>query len=91
MLAPLDAVEINALLDKLPQRAELPQEADTFFYSLQDIINLARRREPPNTKSDTAVGALIAISERTEHVAGLEGRRCASTARRKGNILERHQ
>jgi hypothetical protein len=72
VLAPLDAVESNTLLDKLPQRAELSQESDSFLHRFQNIVNLTRGRKSSNAKSDTAVCTLIAVAEGAEHVAGLQ-------------------
>ena len=91
VLTPLNAVKINAFLHKLPQWAELSQEGNTLLYSLQDIVDLARCRESSDTESDAAVSALVTVSKCAKHVARLQGRRRASTARRKSDVLERHQ
>lgn len=91
MLAPLDRVEIDTFLDQLPKRAQLAQECHTFLDSLQYIINFLLGRETANTETDAAVCAFIAVTKSTQNVAGLEGCRSTSTARRQGNILQRHQ
>lgn len=71
MLAPLDGVQINALLDQLPQGTQLTQEVYPLPHRLQHVVDLAICRESPNAKPDTAVSCLIAGSQSPEHVAGL--------------------
>ena len=62
MLAPLNRVEINTFLYKLPERTELSQECDTLPNSLQDIVNLAGGRKSSNTKPDAAMSTLVTVS-----------------------------
>ena len=66
--APLDGVEINTLLNKLPQRTQLTQESNTFLDSLEDVVNLGISGEATDTKTDTAVSALVAAAKSTENV-----------------------
>lgn len=91
MLAPLNSLQINPLLHQLPQRAQLPQKAHPLPHRLQHIINLAFGCEPADAEPDAAVGALVAVAQRSEHVAGLEGGGGAGGARGEGNVLERHE
>lgn len=55
MLRPFDGVEIDALLYKFPQRAELSQESYTSPDCLQNVIDFAFGSESANAKSDRAV------------------------------------
>ena len=80
MLTPLNRVQVNTFLHQLPQRTEFSQKGDTFFDSLQDIVDFTGGRESTNTKSNTAVGTLIAVTQCAEDVTGFEGRRRASTS-----------
>lgn len=91
MLAPLNCVQINTLLHKLPQRTQLPQKRNPLLHSLEYVINLALGREPTDTETDTAVGALIAVAEGAEDVAWFEGGGGASAAGRQGDVFESHQ
>lgn len=91
MLAPLDRVQVNTLLDQLPEGAQLTQEVHAILDSLEDVVNLGIGGEATNTETDTAVGALIAASKGTQDIAGLQGGRCAGTTGRQGNVLESHQ
>ena len=63
MLTPLNAVECNTVLNQFPQGTELPQERNPLFHSLEHIVNLTLRSKPPNAEADTAVGALVTVSE----------------------------
>lgn len=91
VLAPFNGVEVNTLLDQLPQRAQLAQECHSLLYCLEDVVNLCLSREAANTETDTAVRTLITVSEGSQYVARLQGSRCAGTARRQCNVLESHQ
>lgn len=63
MLTPLNAVECNTVLNQFPQGTELPQERNPLFHSLEHIVNFTLRSKPPNAEADTAVGALVTVSE----------------------------
>ena len=65
MLAPLYAVQRNAILYKLPKWAQLSQEGHSLLNRLQYVINLALGRESSDTKSDTAVCILVTAAKRT--------------------------
>lgn len=91
MLAPLDRVQVDTLLDELPQRRKLTEEAHTLRYSLEHVVDLLLGSEPADTETDTGVGALITVTQSTENVTRLQRSRRASTARRKCNILQGHQ
>ncbi|KFY09440.1 hypothetical protein V492_05495 [Pseudogymnoascus sp. VKM F-4246] len=91
MLAPLNRVEIHALLNKLPQRAQLAQERNTLLDGLEHVVDLGISREAADTETDTAVRALVAAAERAEHVAGLERGGGAGTAGGEGDVLEGHE
>lgn len=81
VLAPLNTVQRNALLHQLPKRTQFSQECDSFLDCFQDVVNLTLSRESSNSKSDTAVCALVTAAKGTENVAGLEGGRCTGTTR----------
>lgn len=91
VLTPLNRVEINTLLNKLPQRTQLSQERHPLLDCVQDVINFRVSREAANAKADTAVCALIAAAESSKNVAWLKRRRSTSTPRRKSNIFQRHK
>lgn len=91
MLAPLDSIEVNTLLHQLPKRAQLAQEVDSLLDCLENVVNLLLGGETTNTKSDTAVRTLVAVTQSTKNVAGLQGSRGAGTAGRQRNILQGHQ
>ena len=63
MLTPLDGVEVDPFLDKLPQRAELAQEGDSVLDSFEDVVDLRVGREAADTESNTAVRTLVAVAE----------------------------
>lgn len=91
MLTPLDSVEVNTLLDQLPQRAELTKEVHPLLHRLQHVVDLLLGRKATNTESDTAVGTLIAVAQRTKNVTGLQGGRRASTAGGESDVLQGHE
>lgn len=91
MLTPLNSVEVNTLLNQLPQRAELTKEVHPLLHGLQHVIDLLLGRKATNTEPDTAVGTLVAVAQCTKNVTGLEGGRRASTAGRKSDVLQGHE
>lgn len=91
VLAPLNRVEVNSFLDKLPERAKLPEEANTVAHRLEDVVDFTLCGETANAETNTAVGALITAAKGPENVAGFKRGRSTGTTRRKGDILERHQ
>lgn len=91
MLRPLNRIDINPLLHHLPQRAQLPQKRHPLLNSIQHIINLLIRREPSNTKSNTAVGALVAVAESPEDVTRFERGRGTSTAGGESDVFQGHE
>lgn len=91
MLTPFDRLQVDALLHQLPQRGQLAQEVHPILHRLQHIVDLALGREASDTEADTAVGILVVAAQRAEHVAGLQGRGRAGTARRQRNVLQSHQ
>lgn len=91
VLAPLDRIQIDTLLDQLPKGTQLAQEVHAILDSLENVVDLRVGGESTNAEADTAVSALVAAAQSTQDVAGLEGGRSASTAGRQGNVLEGHQ
>ena len=77
---PLNSVEVDTLLHKLPQRTELTQEGNTFLHGLENVVHLGIGGETANTESDTAVSTLIAAAQSPQDVAGFQGGRRAGTA-----------
>ena len=63
MLAPLNSVQVDTFLHKLPQWAELTQESNALADSLEHIVDLRVCREAANAKSDAAVCTLVAAAE----------------------------
>lgn len=74
MLAPLNRVQVNTLLHKLPERAELSQEGHSLFDSLEHVVDLGVCGESANTEADTAVCTLVTAAKRSENVARFERR-----------------
>ena len=72
MLAPLDCVQIHTFLHQLPERTQLSQKSHPVRHRLEHVVDLAFRCETPDAESDAAVCALIAISKRSQDVAGLK-------------------
>lgn len=91
MLAPLNSVQVNTLLYQLPEWTELPQECDTLLHSFQHVIDLQVGSESSNAKANTRVRALVTVAQRSQDVAGFQGRGCASAARGQSDILQCHQ
>lgn len=91
MLAPFDTVEIDALLDKLPQRAELAEESDALPDGVEDVVDLGVGGEAADAEADTAVRALVAVAQGAEDVGGLERGGCASGTGRQGDVFQGHK
>lgn len=91
MLAPLNRLQVNTLLDQLPQWTQFSQEVNASLHGLQDVVDLAVGREPADTKPDTAVGTLVACAQSPENVTRLQRRRGTRTSRRQSNVLQSHQ
>lgn len=68
MLTPFNRIDVNAFLHHFPQRTQFPQEVHPLAHSLDYIIDLRFGGEPSNTKTDTAMSALVTIAEGTENV-----------------------
>lgn len=73
VLTPLNSIQINTLLDELPQRAKLAQERDSFLDSLEYVVDLSVCGESTDAEADTAMCALVAAAEGAEDVAGFQG------------------
>lgn len=91
MLGPLNAVEVDALLNKLPQWAELAQEGHALLHRLQHVVDLGLGGEASNTETDTGMGGLVTAAERAEHVGWLEGGGGTRTAGRQSNVFQGHE
>lgn len=91
MLGPLNAVEVNTLLNKLPQWAELAQEGHALLHGLQHIVDLGLGGEASNSETDGGVGGLVTAAECAEDVGWLEGGRGTGGAGGEGNVLECHE
>lgn len=91
MLGPLDAVEVDAFLNKLPQWAELAQEGHALLHGLQHVVDLGLGGEASNTESDTGVCALVTAAECAENVRWLEGSGGTRTTGRQRNVLQSHK
>lgn len=88
---PLNGVEVDTLLHKLPQRTELTQEGNTFLHCLENVVNLGVGGEATDAEADTAVGALVTAAESTENVRGFKGGGCTGGTGGKSDILEGHE
>jgi len=78
VLAPFDGVEVDALLDELPERAQLAEERHALLHGLEHVVDLGVGGETADTETDTGVRALVAVTESTENVRRLKRGRCAS-------------
>ena len=65
VLAPLNGVKVDTLLNKLPQWAELAKEGHALLHSLEHVVDLLVGCEAANTEADTGVRALVAATEGT--------------------------
>ena len=68
MLTPLDGVEVNTLLHKLPQGTQLTQESDALLDGLEHVVNLGVSGETADSETNTAVGALVTAAKGAEDV-----------------------
>lgn len=91
VLAPLDRVQVNALLNQLPEGTQLTQEVHAILNSLENVVDLGIGGESANTEADTAVGALVAATQGAENVAGLQGGGGTGTTGRQSDVLQSHQ
>lgn len=72
MLAPLDGVQVDTLLDQLPERTQLSQKRDTLLHRLQDVVDLLFCGESAETKADTRVCHFVAAAQGSQDVARLQ-------------------
>ena len=91
MLGPLDAVEVDTLLHKLPQWAEFAQEGHALLHGLQYVVDLGLGSEASDSETDGGVGGLVTASECAEDVGWLKGGGGTSGTGRKSNVLECHE
>jgi hypothetical protein len=91
VLAPFNSIQIDALLHKLPQWAKLSQECHALFDGLENVVNLCFRRESADAETNTAVGTLIAASQRSEDVARFQRGRCACATGRERDVFQSHE
>ena len=91
MLGPLDAVEVDTLLNKLPQWAELAQEGYALLHGLQHVVDLGLGSEASDSETDGGMGGLVTTAEGAEDVGWLEGGGGTSGTGGKGNVLECHE
>lgn len=91
MLAPLDGVQVDTLLDQLPERTQLAKERHALLHGLENILDLEVRGESPNAEPNARVRALVTVAQGPQDVAGLQrcGRAC--TARGEGDVLQSHE
>mmetsp|Transcript_22438 Transcript_22438/g.47403 ORF Transcript_22438/g.47403 Transcript_22438/m.47403 type:complete len:465 (-) Transcript_22438:1744-3138(-) len=91
VLRPLDLLEVDALLDHLPQRTHFSQSYDVLSQEFQNEIDLLLGREPSDPEPQARVGELVVDAQRAENVRGLQAGRGTGRSRRDGNVLERHE
>lgn len=82
MLAPLDAVKGNTLLDEFPQRAQLPEECDSFLNRLQNVVDLTLRGKPSDSEPDATVGTLVTAAECSQDITRFQRSGGTCTSRR---------
>eukprot|EP00191_Tetraselmis_sp_GSL018_P001362 CAMPEP_0177596546 /NCGR_PEP_ID=MMETSP0419_2-20121207/11152_1 /TAXON_ID=582737 /ORGANISM="Tetraselmis sp., Strain GSL018" /LENGTH=381 /DNA_ID=CAMNT_0019088489 /DNA_START=305 /DNA_END=1451 /DNA_ORIENTATION=- len=91
VLRPLDALQVDALLHHLPQRAHLPQLVHVGDRRLDGSVDLLLGAEPPKAVADGRVRHLLVHSEGAENVARLQARRGAGGSAGDGDLLEAHE
>src|SRR4051812_44643188 len=87
---PLNAVEVHAFLEHLPERAHLAQLADALLDELHRELDVLGLRETADGEADGAVRELVVAAECPQHVRRLERGGRAGRARRDRELLHRH-
>ena len=91
VLAPLDGLEVDTLLDHLPQRRHLPQLLHVLRGQLDRLVHLLNRREPTQSVPDARVRHLLVHAQRPENVRRLERRAGARAPAAHRDLLQTHQ
>lgn len=63
VLAPFDGIQVDTFLYEFPQRAQLTQEVNSLFDSLEHIVDFCFCSKSTNAKSDTTVCTLITVTK----------------------------
>ena len=91
MLTPLDGLNVNALLNHLPQWTHLSEPLGVRDASLSCEVNLLFRREPPDAEPDGRVSQILVSADSAENIGWLQRGRGASTPRRQSDVFQRHE
>lgn len=67
LLRPLDGLEVDALLNHLPQRAHVPQTLHVLLAQVNSEIYLLLRREAAQPKPDGRVRQVLAHADGAQH------------------------
>lgn len=89
MLSPFDGLQIDTLLNHLPQRTQLPQKLDFALHRLNHEIDFRFCRESTDSKPYRGVCHVVICAKGAKDVRGFEGRRSARRPGRKSDVLER--
>ncbi|KAI3476181.1 hypothetical protein L1887_62293 [Cichorium endivia] len=88
---PRDGLQVDALLDHLPERTHVAELVDDADDLVCDIVDLLLGGESADPETQRRVCVLVVEAERTQHVRRLERGRGARRSRREANVLERHE
>lgn len=91
MLRPFNCLQIDALLDKLPQRTQLAQEVHALLDCIEHVLDLGLGGKSANPEPNAAVRVLVAVAQRAQHVTWLQRGRCAGTPRGERDVFEGHE
>mmetsp|Transcript_11703 Transcript_11703/g.37170 ORF Transcript_11703/g.37170 Transcript_11703/m.37170 type:complete len:405 (-) Transcript_11703:257-1471(-) len=91
VLRPLDGLDVDTLLDHLPQRAHFAQLLHVLHGEVHRAVHLVVRGKAADPKADRGVRELLFHAEGTQHVRGLQGRRRACRAGRDRDVLQAHE
>jgi len=82
VLAPLNALDVNALLHHLPQRAHLAQLLNMLHCQGDRAVHLSLGGKPAQAKADGGMRHILFHTQRPQHIAGLQAgtRACTATA-----------
>ena len=91
MLSPFDRLEIDALLNHLPQRTHVAQLLDMLDGLARRIVDLILGGKAANAEANRRVCQVVVGTDRTQHIRRLERRRRARASRRERYVLAAHE
>src|SRR5471032_243269 len=90
MRSPLDGVNIDAVLEHIPQRRQFAQFVYFRFQQVHGEVDVFLGREAADGETDRAVRQFVAAAQGAQHVRWFQAGRGAGRTGRHGDILDRH-